>query len=302
MRVRLAICSLGLAGCGAVGAATGGVQTGISGVQGATGTGQQLKGMGDQSVGLFKKKEGDQNGDDDDRLRAKESAINVPLSDSLDPKKGDKYDWRKFQLLFGKAGVATFELFWDTEEANIDMDVYDAFGVNIGKSPPRLDGQSSRRVLVSITKAGTYYMRVMGKKESDKSIYTVDVKWNGPPPPVDVPPTPKDPVVATGPAVPPGPVAPELPPSLLTDPNKVLGNIISAYRDGGGWVLYIDRGSAQKVHAGQTGVILEGPDGEKLVEGGNVSISQVVDANKSIARCNLNRPPGKNKRVVINLR
>ena len=288
-------------GCGAVGAVTGGVQSGVSGVQGAAGTGQQVKGLGDQAVNLVKKKEGDQNGDDDDRLRAKESALNVPLSDSLYPKKGDKYDWRKFQLLFGKPGVATFELFWDTEEANLDMDVYDAFGVNIGKSPPRLDGQSSRRILVSITKPGTYYMRIMGKKESDRSIYTVDVKWNGPPPPVDTPPTSKDPVGIT----PPGPVSPPTtvePVTLLNDPNKVVGNVISAYRDGGGWVLYIDRGSAQKLRTGQTGVLLEGPEGERLVEGGNFSISQVVDGNKSIARCNLTRPPGRNQRVVINLR
>lgn len=283
-------------------AAQGGVQSGVSGVQGASSTGDQVKGLGTGAKDLLtgKKKDEDGKGDDDDRLHAKEGAINTPLDDKLDNKKGDKEDWRKFQLQ-GKPGIATFELFWDDDKSNLEMDVYDPYGVSIGRSPPRMEGQSVRRILVQIQKTGTYYVRVRAPSEKDKSIYTLNVKWAGPPvvaavkqpdlPNPNVPPT-----IGTTPETPVGP------PSILTDPNKLQGTIISAYRDGPGWVLYIDKGSSQKVRQGMSGMMLDGPEGEKLLEQGSFTVTQVVDANKSIAKTNLKNPPGKNKRVILNLR
>ncbi len=292
--VGVAVC-----GCSAMSAAQGGVQTGMGGVQQAQGTGDQLKGMGTSAKDLLtgKKAEEEGKGDDDDRLHAKESAINTPLNDKLDNKKGDREDWRKFELQ-GKAGVATFELFWDDEKANVDLDVFDAFGVNIGRNPPRMEGQSVRRILVSIQRLGTYYVRVKAPGEKDKSIYTLNVRWAGPPAVAQVqpPPTNNPPIAPTQPGTPLVPI------TLLTDPTKLLGTVISAYRDGPGWVLYIDKGSSQKVHQGMSGVMLEGPEGERLLDHGELTVSQVVDGNKSIARTNLKNPPGKNKRVVLNLR
>jgi len=297
-----------VSGCSAMSAVSGGVQTGVQGVQGAGQTGEQVKGLGGQAKDLLTGKKKDPNagggedgaGDDDDRLKAKEAQINTPLNDKVDFKKGDKDDWRKFQLQ-GKPGIATFELFWDDDGSTLDLDIYDAFGVNIGKSPPRLDGQSVKRILVQIKKAGTFYVRVRAPSEKDRSIYSLNVKWDGPPVVAAVPPPDKDPPTeknpgTTTPPVPVGPVSP------LNDPNKLQASIISAYRDGTGWVFYIDKGSQAKLRQGMTGAILEGPDGDKLVDKGDFSISQVVDGNRSIARTNLSKPPGKNKRVLINLR
>jgi hypothetical protein len=292
-----------LSGCSALQAAQGGVQTGMSGVQQGQQTGDQLKGVGTSAKDLLtgKKDDPEGKGEDDDRLHAKEGAINTPLDDKLDNKKGDREDWRKFQLQ-GKPGVATFELFWDDEKSNLDIDVFDAFGVNIGRSPPRMEGQSVRRILVQITRMGTYYVRVKAPSEKDHSIYTLNVRWAGPPVVAQTPPPQQNPNPPAQAVNPNQTATPTAPVTLLTDPNKLQGNIISAYRDGPGWVLYIDKGSSQKVHQGMTGVILEGPEGEKLVDHGDFSISQVVDGNKSIARTNLKNPPGKNKRVVLNLR
>lgn len=295
-------------GCAAMGAVQGGVQQGVggiqSGVQQGTGLTEQGKGLYGKVTGKDKKTEEELNGEDDDRLKAKEAAINTPLDEKVENKK-DKDDWRKFQLL-GRPGIATFELFWDEEAANLDIDIYDAFGVNIGKSPPRMEGQSVKRVLVQIKRAGTYYVRVRAPNPTDKSIYTLNVKWDGPPavaaaPPAATPDKGTTPPVAN-PANPANPPVPPVPVSPLTDPNKLLGQIISAYRDGPGWVLYIDKGSAQKLHSGQTGAILEGADGDKFIDKGEFTISQVVDANKCIARTSMSKPPGKNKRVLINLR
>ena len=86
------------------------------------------------------------------------------------------------------------------------------------------------------------------------------------------------------------------------DPSKALANIVSAYRDGAGWVLQIDKGASSKIRTGMTGSILDGPDGDKLLDGGTLTIAQVVADNKAIARCSMAKPIGKNKRIVINLK
>jgi hypothetical protein len=295
---------VGWTACSALQAVQGGVQTGVGGVQSAGSTVDTGKGLVDQGKGLVGKKKNpdgsdEGQGDDDDRLHAKEGQINTPLDDKVDFKKQDKEDWRKFQLQ-GKPGIATFELFWDDDQSNLELDVFDAYGVNIGRSPPRMEGQSVKRILVQIKKAGTFYVRVRAPTDKDRSIYTLNVKWDGPPVVAKAPDPPPNPAGTppnpTPNQPPPGPVSP------LTDPNKLLGSIISAYRDGPGWVLYIDKGSGAKVRQGMSGQILEGSDGDKLLEKGDFTISQVVDGGRSIARTNLTKPPGKNKRVLINLR
>jgi hypothetical protein len=292
-------------GCSAMSAVSSGVQTGTGAVQQGQSTTDAAKGGLDGAKNLAggdKKKDGpdaEGPGDDDDRLHAKDAEINTPLNDKVDFKKLDKEDWRKFQLQ-GKPGVATFELFWDNEKAELEVDVFDAYGVNVGRSPPRLDGQSVKRILVSVQKPSLFYVRVRAVGEKDRSIYTLNVKWAGPPvaiaanPPQKRNDPPNPPPQKTDP--PPGPTTP---PSILNDPNRLQASIISAYRDGNGWVLYLDKGSSQKVRQGQSGVILEGADGDKLVDKGDFTISQVVDGEKCIARTNLPKPPGKNKRVLI---
>ena len=60
------------------------------------------------------------------------------------------------------------------------IDVFDKFGVNIGKSPRRIEGQSSKKVLLRIDDPGLYYVRVSGPTKADSSIYTMMVKYNGP--------------------------------------------------------------------------------------------------------------------------
>src|SRR6185312_16128974 len=114
------------------------------------------------------------------RLEATDGQINMPISDKIDVKKNKQNDWRKFTLA-GKPGqFATFELFWDTADANLDIDVYDKFGVNVGKSPRRIEGQSSKKVLLRVDDPVLYYVRVSGPSKTDSSIYTMMVKYNGP--------------------------------------------------------------------------------------------------------------------------
>jgi hypothetical protein len=259
------------------------------------------------------------------RLEAGDGKLNEPISDKIDFKKGKINDWRKFALVGGKPGdIATFILHWDEESANLDVDVFDQFGVKIGKSPPRLEGQTSKKILVRIDDAGMYYVKVSGATKADSSIYTMEVKWKAAPKPAAPPvaaapapaPAPGAAAAAPGAAAaappcptgmtcpPPGqpcPVGATCPPPPV-DPNKVFGEIVSASRDGSTVTLYLDKGSAAGFKPGMQGTILEGPDGEKPLDGGAFSIAQVISTSKSIARSTtLQKAIGKNRRVLVNL-
>ncbi len=250
---------------------------------------------------------GGEEGEDDDgnRLQAKDAQINTPIDDKVNFKKGDKADWRKVQLA-GKPGIATFEVHWDEEASNIDIDVFDKFGTNIGKSPPKLEGQQVKKVLVQIDEAGLYYFRISAPAAKDGSIYTAQVKWKGPAVPLPPPPVAKAEDKPGTPPPPPGPPGtppgPPVPTPLAQDPTKVLASIISAYKEGSTWVWHIDKGAGAKVRVGMAGNVLEGPEGDKLLEGATFSITQVIDDNKAIAKSNFAKPLGKNKRVVMNLK
>ncbi len=240
------------------------------------------------------------------RLEATDGQINIAISDKIDVKKNKQNDWRKF-VLAGKPGqFATFELHWDEEAANLDIDVYDKFGVNVGKSPRRIEGQSSKKVLLRIDSPGLYYVRVSGPTKADSSIYTMQVTYDGPkvaaapaPAPSAAPAPAATAAAAPAPApCPPGQNCPAAP-----DPNKVYGTIVSILHDGSTTTLYLDKGSADQLRPGMMGTILEGPDGDKPFEGGSFSIAQVVGGSKSIARSTtLQKPLGKNKRIVVNLK
>src|SRR6185312_5752310 len=242
------------------------------------------------------------------RLEATDGQINMPISDKIDVKKNKQNDWRKFTLA-GKPGqFATFELFWDTADANLDIDVYDKFGVNVGKSPRRIEGQSSKKVLLRVDDPGLYYVRVSGPSKTDSSIYTMMVKYNGPvvaaappaPAPAPAPaPTAAAPAAAPAPApCPPGQTCPAAP-----DPNKVYGTIVSLVHENGVYTLYLDKGSADQLRTGMQGTILEGPEGDKPLEGGSFSISQIIGSSKSVAKSTtLQKSIGKNKRIVVNLK
>ena len=314
--MRHAIIGLGLlftfAGCAALTSAK-------SGADSAKGAADDAKGQKDSATAAVKDEKDKAKGGGagggggaaagPTRLEATDGQLNVPISDKIDVKKGKANDWRKFTLA-GKPGqFATFELHWDDESANLSIDVYNEFGVNVGKSPRRIEGQSSKRVLLRINDPGLYYVRVSGPGKTDSSIYTMMVRYNGPviAPAVAAAPAPAPaPVAATTTAAaapapapcPPGQNCPAPP-----DPNKVYGDIVSMVREGSTVTLYLDKGSSDQLRPGMLGTILDGPEGDKPLEGGSFSISRVIDGSKSIAKSTtLQKAIGRNKRIVVNLK
>ena len=253
--------------------------------------------------------------EDGDRLHAKESMPNVPLDDSVDNKQ-DPFDWRKFYF-GGKPGLyATFELHWDDQKANLDVDVYNQLGDRVGISPPKLEGRQAKKLLLQIDEPGVYYVRVSAPGKTDASIYTLVVKYTGPSTAPASAQAPSGGAAAagggaksgtatgagTGAAAATAPAAPPTPTPLAQDPTKLLGSIVQAHREGSDLILYLDRGSQQHVREGMTGNILDGPDGDKLLDGATFTVSQVIDGNKSIARSSFAKSTGKNRRIVLNLK
>src|SRR5260370_31932615 len=78
---------------------------------------------------------------------------------------------------------------------------------------------------------------------------------------------------------------------------KVMARVVSAYREGSGLMMYIDKGSAAGIRVGNTGSVLNG-DGDDALDGGELRIVKVLDANKCVGQAGL-RSLGKNNRVTI---
>lgn len=309
---------LGASACGAISAAQGGVQgvtdqaNGISSIKEQTSQlGEKGKGLTDSIPGLGGKKDGaggaappNETGDDDDRLKAKDAPINEPIDDKVSFAK-DKNDWRKV-ILTGRHGIATFELHWDEPMSDLDLDIFDAFGERIGQSPRRLAGSQVKKILVELN-PGLIYYRVSATHPADKSIYTVALKWGGG---ARTPKPPKEEKSDTHPAAAGGaepaaggpPAAAPAPTPFAMDPSKLVGGIAAAYREGSGLVIYLDKGSKAGVRVGMTGNVLDGAEGDKLVDGATIVIKEIIDSEKAVAHSSFTKSLGKNNRFVLNLR
>jgi hypothetical protein len=225
--------------------------------------------------------------------------------DEVNYDKGDQTDWKSVELK-GKPGLLTVELHWDNARSDMNLDLFDGVGTNIASSPGPQPGAQEKKLVAQIDQVGVYFIRITAVKQHDGSVYTVEAKWEGEPPPA--PPAPPKP-----------PVVEETPPPVekpkhhehvehhehhashaaRTDyENGVQGRIVSSYREGGTMVLHIDKGSAAGVRVGSGGSVLDGPSGANPLDGGTFTITQVVDENKCIAKSNLHSI-GRNTRVSI---
>jgi hypothetical protein len=128
------------------------------------------------------------------------------------------------------------------------------------------------------------------------------IRWKGTAAAPAPAPAPAPAAAAAPAAAPAAAAAPAGPTGFAADPTKVLCSIVSAYREGTAWVLYLDKGAAAKIRQGMTGNVLDGPEGDKLLDGASLTVSQVTDDNKAIARSSFAKSLGKNKRVVLNLK
>src|SRR5262249_13558310 len=111
---------------------------------------------------------------DGGRLTAREAKPNEVMDDEIGVTKGDTQDWRSFQL-DGRKGLVKIKLHWDDARADVNADLYDAFGANVVGSPGR-QPQPQKQVLAMI-EPGKYYVRVSQPANSVGTIYSMMVEW-----------------------------------------------------------------------------------------------------------------------------
>jgi len=267
-------------------------------------------GCGDANKGKTandeKKNADNSSGPDGKRSGARAIKPNSPITDEVSFLHQDMTDWYQVDLK-GKAGVLNTILHWDSESSDVMVDVFDEFGKQISASPVRKDKQSKEKSLLTpIDRPGTYYVRITAPTKTDGTVYTVEAKWDEPVAEAPPPPPPPKAHLEPMPEEPPPPKHVHHEPREPREPKEkppaesVQGRIVSAYREGPGLTLHIDKGSAAGLKTGMSGTVLAGPAGEDALDGGEFKIVSVLDANKSVGKTSL-RTIGKNTRVSITL-
>jgi hypothetical protein len=236
-------------------------------------------------------------GPDGKRVGARTLQPNVPLSDSVSYEMQDQTDWYMVQLP-GKPGILTVDLEWTNDKSDLAVDVFDEGGNNLAASSPA-PGAKKKTLLAKIDKVpAPYFIRVWAPNKGDATAYTVTPRWVMPeepkPEPVKEEPKP-EPVKKHHEEKP--RVEREAHPR---ESDTVQGRVVSAYKEGEGLKLQIDKGSAAGIQIGMKGQVLQGSSGEDALDGGDFTIVQIIGPNKSLAKTTL-QSIGKNTRVVITL-
>jgi hypothetical protein len=203
--------------------------------------------------------------------------------------------WKTVDLgALGRDNILDCQVAIDRADVDLDLDIFNAIGTQIGFSPGPTPAKS-KRLAVSISEPGTYFVRVRAARPQDESDFSLRCDWdpNAPrgKPKIDLPDlgTGEEPDLAPVAVLPPG----ELPPDA-----GVEGRVVGAYREGEFLMLQMNKGSAAGVRVGMKGKLLEGKAGRKVLEGGDFEVLRVVGPAQCIARVRL-PAVGANLRAVF---
>jgi hypothetical protein len=265
-----------------------------------------LAGCGPKAGGKMPKDNFDadaRSGADGKRSTATHLDINKPHTDDVSYQNQDRTDWYVVDLKGRPAQpVLTVVLHWDNANSDLNIDVFDALGGQISASPVRGKGETQKTLYTPIPQAGTYYVRVTAPGKMDGSVYSMEAQWPEAPAVVVAPPPPPPPPVEEKPVEEHHHHATHEPRPEHEKPSgeSIEARVVSAYREGSALMMYIDKGSAAGIRAGDSGVVLQGSGGEDPVDGGNFRVVKVIDANKCVGSSTLHSL-GKNNRVAITL-
>jgi hypothetical protein len=278
------------------------------------------------------------NGDPDSdgsRGEAKEGKPNEAFNDEVGKKKMDFADWKKWQL-DGKQGPIKVKLRWDDPKAELTVEVFDAFGESVASSMGK-HRAPERLLTTTIVQPGLYYTKVScvsapGSKAVLGTQYTMKLIWEGAPAPA-APASPQAapaPPACNGPPCVPGqvpcgqpgqppcaagqvsccppqgqmaaPAAPQGPSYPVPgDPKHPRCKVVQSVRDDdGSLLLFLDRGADAGFKVGMKGTLLMGKDGDVPLDGGEFTITKVIDKQKAVAKCYVSSV-GKNNRARVDI-
>jgi hypothetical protein len=233
-------------------------------------------------------------GPDAKRGGAKLMYINKAETDSVSWPKLLRTKWKRIDIQVpGVQNILDCELRIDNTGADINIDVFNSLGTQIGFSPGPAPNKL-KKLAVQIDELGTYFVRVQAAQPKDESDWSVLCAW-------------EEQLAPPDPAAPPvkGPrhthvKPPVVKPETFQDKvdNGTEGRILSSFREGSQTMLLIDKGAGSGVREGTEGTVLEGKTGRQILEGGGFKVVQVLDDSRCKAVSSV-RAIGKNNRIVL---
>ena len=236
-------------------------------------------------------------GPDAKRGGAKLMYINKPETDSVSWPKLLRTKWKRLDIANpGVQNILDCELRIDNTGADLNIDVFNSLGTQIGFSPGPAPNKL-KKLAVQIDELGTYFVRMQAAQPKDESDFSVICTWEE-----------KVEVAAADPKSP----RPRKPHAPTEKPVKeetleeklekgVEGRIVQSYSEGGKTVIIIDKGGTAGVRTGTEGTVLAGKSGREALAGGSFVIKKVLDDGKSQAETSA-KSLGKNNRVVLFLK
>lgn len=235
-------------------------------------------------------------GVDAKRGGAKPMQLNRPETDSVSWPKLQRTKWKSLEVgVPGKDNVLDCELRIDNTGADLNIDLFNSLGTQIGFSPGPAPNKL-KKLAVKLEELGTYFVRMQAAMPKDESDFSVICRWEEEPA-VPEPPD-KKPVKHGG-------KKPDKQVKVETLEEKIEkgteGRIKTSFREGSQMVMIVDKGASSGVQQGTEGTVLEGKSGRQALEGGTFKIIQVIDDSTSKAQSGV-RSIGKNSRVVLFLK
>ena len=80
--------------------------------------------------------------------------------------------------------------------------------------------------------------------------------------------------------------------------NGIEGRIVQSYREGGDYILNLDKGESAGIRVGTEGTVLAGRSGRDPLPDGTFKVIKVIDGSHSQAKSGV-RSIGRNNRVVF---
>jgi hypothetical protein len=238
-------------------------------------------------------------GPDAKRGGAKPMFVNRAETDSVSWPKLLRTKWKRLDIQNpGTQNILDCELHIDNTGADINMDVFNSLGTQIGFSPGPAPNKL-KKLAVQIDEIGTYFVRIQAAQPKDESDFSVTCAWEEQQAaPVQAEPVKK----GVKPRVKTPKETPQKEETIEEKAEKgTEGRIIQSYREGDKTILNMDKGTAAGVRAGTEGTVLAGKSGREPLAGGTFKVVKVLDDGHSVAESGV-KSIGRNNRVVLFLK
>jgi hypothetical protein len=217
--------------------------------------------------------------------------INRAETDSVSWPRLLRTKWKRIDInVPGVQNILDCELRIDNTGADVNIDVFNSLGTQIGFSPGPAPNKL-KKLGVQLDEFGTYFIRLQAAQPRDESDLSVLCEWEeqaAPPEPAPV-------------KVKKGPLPPKPPVTAGHGEKGTEGRIMQSFREGDKTILHLDKGSDAGVRQDTEGIVLAGKSGREPLAGGNIRIVKVIDGTRSVAESTV-KSIGRNNRMVLFLK